>query len=121
VTDERDPALGGYAADLDNKQDELVSLRLNMALAAAVNELHAMPGWTSLLDRLKTLEAGDLRRLRTEKLGKYKLGYLQGSLRVLSSFQNASKPVPAEALAKAEERCSDLEAQIAELRNILAQ
>ena len=121
MTDERDPSLRGYAKDYDDAQDALTETRLNMALAMAVNELYAAPGWTSLLDRLKTLEKGDLMRLRTEKMGKYRLGYLQGSLRILARFIAASKPVPAEVLAKAEERCSDLEAQIAELRNILAQ
>jgi hypothetical protein len=119
-SDFQDGALRHYEERVERSERELLDLRLNMALSVALAELQIQPGWGGLMDRLRGLETTYVRRLRSERLGKYRLGWLQGSLNTLSVF-SGTKPMDQKALAEAERRCSDLEAQIAELRNLVAQ
>lgn len=126
MTNEDDPedakledSLAYYQHQFDQKWQELSDIRLNLALSRAIAELQVLPGWKGLTDRLQGLERDHVIRLRTKKLDAYDLGYLQGSLRVLG-IMGSTRPLDERALAEAEKRCQNLEAELAELRDVLS-
>lgn len=83
--------LGFYRDRIAQNEQEVIDGIMELEFSAALAELHEHPSWKKLIDRMRTIEMGELRKLAKERMSEYHLGKRQGRL---SAFAVLTNPVP---------------------------
>lgn len=86
-----DGNLGFYQERIAKNEQDMVDAIMEIEFSQALAELHEHPSWKKLTDRIRTIEQGELNKLRSQPMDLYNLGKRQGRL---SAFLTLLNPVP---------------------------
>lgn len=80
-----------YQSRIRKNEQDMVDAIMEIEFSQALAELHEHPSWKKLTDRIRTIEQGELNKLRSQPMDQYNLGKRQGRL---SAFLTLLNPVP---------------------------
>jgi hypothetical protein len=115
---ERDRDLEFYAKKIREADEARADIALRLELNSAMTSLRGHPGWESIVDRLRTIEARETERLRYSEMTPYELGKRQGRLIAMGTI-TAGTPLTEADIDELRERDKVLVETIAVNRNLL--